>query len=200
WAAQIIALGSLIGLTTVIMVLLMGLARVVLAMSRDGLLPRALSVTSATRATPARLQIICGALVALVAGFTKVDLLEELINIGTLSAFVMVSIGVIVLRRKRPDLTPAYRVPGGPVIPVASALLCFYLMLNLKVESWIFFAIWLAIGFAIYFAYGRTHAVLGKPGYEAPAMGSVDNPASADNAHHGADVDRSAATPRRAAE
>jgi APA family basic amino acid/polyamine antiporter len=160
WAAQIIAVGSLVGLTTVIMVLLMGLSRVVLAMSRDGLLPRALSVTSDKRSTPARLQILCGVLVALVAGFTKVDLLEELINIGTLSAFIVVSLGVVFLRKKRPDLKPAYRVPGGSVIPIVSALLCFYLMLNLKVESWVFFAIWLLIGFAIYFAYGRSHSVL----------------------------------------
>ena len=105
-AAKVIAFGSLVGLTTVIMVLLMGLSRVVLAMSRDGLLPRSLSKTSATRSTPVRLQIICGAGVALVAGLTNVDLLEEMINIGTLSAFVMVSLGILVLRKKRPDLKP----------------------------------------------------------------------------------------------
>jgi amino acid transporter len=114
----VIAFGSLVGLTTVIMVLLMGLARVVLAMSRDGLLPRSLSKTSEKRSTPARLQIICGAAVALVAGLTNVDLLEEMINIGTLSAFVMVSLGILVLRKKRPDLKPAFRVPFGKVLPV----------------------------------------------------------------------------------
>ena len=116
-AAKVIAFGSLVGLTTVIMVLLMGLSRVVLAMSRDGLLPRSLSKTSAARSTPARLQIICGAGVALVAGLTNVDLLEEMINIGTLSAFVMVSLGILVLRKKRPDLKPAFRVPFGKVAP-----------------------------------------------------------------------------------
>ncbi|MCB4208828.1 APC family permease [Arthrobacter sp. UM1] len=169
WAAQIIAIGSLVGLTTVIMVLLLGFARVVMAMSRDGLLPRSLSVTSETRATPARVQIICGVIVALVAGFTQVDRLEELINIGTLSAFIMVSLGVLILRRRRPDLKAAYRVPGGPVIPVVSALLCFYLMLNLKVESWVFFAGWLVIGFLIYFAYGMRNSVLAK-GKEASGV------------------------------
>ncbi len=78
-----------------------------------------------------RLQLICGAAVALLAGLTKVEILEEMINIGTLSAFVLVSIGVVMLRRKRPDLQRAYRVPFSPVLPVVSALLCLYLMLNL---------------------------------------------------------------------
>lgn len=161
-AAKIIAFGSLVGLTTVIMVLLMGLSRVVLAMSRDGLLPRSLSKTSEKRSTPARLQIICGAAVALVAGVTKVDLLEEMINIGTLSAFVMVSLGILVLRKKRPDLKPAFRVPFGKVLPWVSAILCLYLMTNLAVETWIFFAIWLVIGMAIYFAYGQRHSRLNE--------------------------------------
>nr|WP_254456117.1 amino acid permease [Paeniglutamicibacter quisquiliarum] len=161
-AASVIAVGSLIGLTTVVMVLLMGLSRVVLAMSRDGLLPHGLSKTSAKRSTPVRIQVICGTLVALAAGFTRVDVLEEMINIGTLSAFVMVSLGIIVLRRKRPDLKPAFRVPFGPVIPVVSALLCTYLMLNLAVETWIYFVLWLIVGVVIYFAYGRKHSRLNE--------------------------------------
>jgi basic amino acid/polyamine antiporter, APA family len=97
-----------------------------------------------------------------VAGLTNVDLLEEMINIGTLSAFVVVSLGILVLRKKRPDLKPAFRVPFGKVLPVVSALLCLYLMTNLAVETWIFFAIWLAIGLAIYFAYGQRHSRLNE--------------------------------------
>ena len=168
WAAQVISVGILIGLTTVIMVLLMGLSRVLLAMSRDGLLPRWLSVTSATRKTPVRLQLICGVAVALLAGFTRVEILEEMINIGTLSAFVLVSIGVVVLRRTRPDLPRAYRVPFSPVLPIVSALLCFYLMLNLTTLTWVRFAVWLVIGVAIYFAYGRRHS---RVGMRAQAQG-----------------------------
>ncbi|WP_041685120.1 APC family permease [Renibacterium salmoninarum] len=162
WAVVVIALGSLIGLTTVIMVLLMGLARVSMAMSRDGLLPRALSRTSEKRSTPARTQIICGAIVAALAGFTPIELLGEMINIGTLSAFVMVSLGIIVLRRKRPDLKPAFRVPLGPVIPIISAVLCIYLMFNLATETWIFFGIWVVIGLVIYFSYGQWNSRLGR--------------------------------------
>ncbi|WP_336712179.1 APC family permease [Arthrobacter sp. USHLN218] len=163
WAAQVISIGILIGLTTVIMVLLLGLARVVFAMSRDGLLPRWLSHTTERRRTPARVQIVAGALVALVAGFTNVDVLEEMINIGTLSAFVLVSIGIVVLRKKRPDLPRAFRVPLSPVIPIMSAVLCFWLMLNLTTLTWVRFAIWLAIGLVIYFLYGRQHSRLNHP-------------------------------------
>lgn len=161
WAAQLISVGILIGLTTVIMVLLMGMSRVLLAMSRDGLLPRWLSVTSESRKTPVRLQLICGVVVGLMAGLTRVEILEEMINIGTLSAFVLVSIGVMVLRRTRPDLKRGYRVPFSPLLPVASTLLCLYLMLNLTTLTWVRFVVWLVVGIVIYFAYGRRHARVG---------------------------------------
>jgi APA family basic amino acid/polyamine antiporter len=163
WAAQVISVGILIGLTTVIMVLLLGLARVVFAMSRDGLLPRWLSHTTERSRTPARVQIVSGVLVALLAGFTNVDVLEEMINIGTLSAFVLVSIGVVVLRKKRPDLPRAFRVPASPVVPILAAVLCFWLMLNLTTLTWLRFAIWLVVGLVIYFAYGRQHSRLNHP-------------------------------------
>ncbi|HSP75395.1 MAG TPA: amino acid permease, partial [Cryobacterium sp.] len=161
WAAQVISVGILVGLTTVIMVLLLGLSRVLFAMSRDGLLPRGLSVTSSKRGTPARVQIISGAAVALIAGFTDVGVLEEMINIGTLSAFVLVSIAVVVLRKKRPDLPRAFKVPFSPYLPILSAVLCFWLMLNLTTLTWVRFAVWLAIGVAVYFLYGRRHSVVG---------------------------------------
>ena len=162
WAAQVISIGILAGLTTVIMVLLLGLARVVFAMSRDGLLPRSLSVTSEKRKTPVRVQLIVGALVALIAGLTDVGILEEMINIGTLSAFVLVSIAVIVLRKKYPKLPRAFRVPWSPFLPILSAVLCVWLMLNLTTLTWVRFLVWLALGFIIYFAYSRRHSIVGK--------------------------------------
>jgi len=163
WAAQVISVGILIGLTTVIMVLLLGLARVVFAMSRDGLLPRWLSHTTEHHKTPARVQIVAGVLVAVLAGFTNVDVLEEMINIGTLSAFVLVSVGIVVLRKKRPDLPRSFRVPGSPVVPILAAVLCFWLMLNLTTLTWVRFAIWLVVGLVIYFAYSRQHSRLNHP-------------------------------------
>ena len=162
WAAGIIAIGSLIGLTTVVMVLLLGLSRIVFSMSRDGLLPRWFSKTNPKTQTPVRVQVVAGVVVALLAGFTAVDKLEGMINIGTLSAFVLVSIGIIVLRKSRPDAPRAFRVPWSPVIPILSAVLCFWLMLNLEVETWLRFVVWLVIGFAIYFGYSRRNSRVGK--------------------------------------
>jgi len=162
WAAGIIAIGSLIGLTTVVMVLLLGLSRIVFSMSRDGLLPRWFSKTNPKTQTPVRVQVVAGVVVALLAGFTAVDKLEGMINIGTLSAFVLVSIGIVVLRRTRPDAPRAFRVPWSPILPIVSAVLCFWLMLNLEVETWLRFVIWLVIGFAIYFGYSRRNSRVGQ--------------------------------------
>ena len=160
WAAGIISVGILIGLTTVILVLLLGVTRIVFALSRDGLLPRWLSKTNEKTKTPARLQIILGVIVALIAGLVPVGVLEEMINIGTLSAFVLVSFGVPVLRRRRPELHRGFRVPWNPVLPIISGLVCLWLMMNLTVETWLRFVVWLVIGLAIYFGYGYWHSRL----------------------------------------
>lgn len=164
WASAVISLGALAGLTTVIMILLLGLSRIVFALSRDGLLPRWLSKTTERTKTPARIQIIGGLVVALVAAFTDVGLLEEMINIGTLSAFVLVSIGVVILRRTRPDLPRGFRVPWSPVLPILSAVLCLWLMFNLTTLTWVRFLAWLVIGVVIYLLYGRRRSRLGQQG------------------------------------
>lgn len=161
WAAQVISIGVLAGMTTVVMVLLMGSSRVLLALCRDGLLPRSWGVTSVKRKTPVRLQIAVGVVVALLAGFAHVEALEEMINIGTLSAFVMVSIGVLVLRKKNPRGT-GYRVPFSPVLPIVSAVLCIYLMMNLTNLTWVRFLAWMVLGGVIYFFYGMRHSRLAK--------------------------------------
>ncbi|WP_455555691.1 amino acid permease [Comamonas sp.] len=161
WAAQIISIGVLAGMTTVVMVLLMGSARVLLALCRDGLLPRSWGVTSQTRKTPVRLQVAVGIVVALLAGFTNVEALEEMINIGTLSAFVLVSIGVLVLRKKHLQ-GKGYRVPMAPVLPLLSAVLCVYLMMNLTTLTWARFLVWMALGTTIYCFYGMRHSRLAK--------------------------------------
>jgi basic amino acid/polyamine antiporter, APA family len=161
WAATLIAVGALAGLTTVVMVLLLGQIRVAFAMSRDGLLPKWLSHTGA-HGTPYRVSVIIGALVAVVATFFPIGALEEMVNIGTLFAFVLVSIGVVILRRRRPDLPRGFRTPLVPYVPILAVLACLWLMINLSVETWLRFVIWMAIGIVVYFAYGRSHSVLGR--------------------------------------
>lgn len=160
WAAKIISFAIMLGLATVVMVLLLGLTRVIFAISRDGLLPRGISKTS-KRGTPARLQIACGIVVAIIAACFPVDVLSDMVNIGTLSAFTLVAIAIPVMRKKRPDLKRSFRMPGNPWVPVLIALANLYLMLNLTVLTWIRFLVWLVVGFIIYFSYGYNHARLG---------------------------------------
>ncbi|MGV9819604.1 amino acid permease [Nocardia xishanensis] len=161
WAKNIISIGALAGLTTVVMVMYLGQTRVLFAMARDGLLPRRLAHTGA-KGTPVRLTAIVGVACALLAGFVDFGTLEEMVNIGTLFAFVLVSLGVLVLRRTRPDLPRGFRVPLVPFIPILGVLSCLWLMLNLSVETWLRFLVWMAIGLVIYFAYSRRNSQLGK--------------------------------------
>ncbi len=159
WAAKVISIGALAGLTTVVIVLMLGQTRVLFAMSRDGLLPRRLAVTG-SHGTPVRITLIVGVLVAIAASVFPMGRLEEMVNIGTLFAFVLVSAGVIVLRRTRPDLPRGFRAPWVPVLPIAAILACLWLMLNLTGLTWIRFLAWMAIGVLVYAVYGRRHSVL----------------------------------------
>jgi APA family basic amino acid/polyamine antiporter len=162
WAANVIAIGALAGLTTVVLVLLLGQSRIIFAMSRDGLLPRGMSTVSAKSGTPARITVGVGVVVAIIAGFSEISVLEEMVNVGTLFAFVLVSIGVIVLRRTRPDLERSFKVPLMPVLPILSVLACLWLMINLTAITWLRFLVWMVIGVAVYFLYGRKHSMVGR--------------------------------------
>lgn len=159
WAAKVISVGALAGLTTVVIVLMLGQTRVLFAMSRDGLMPRQLAKTG-PHGTPVRTTLIVGLVVALAASVFPIGKLEEMVNIGTLFAFVLVSAGVLVLRRTRPELPRGFRAPWVPVLPIAAILACAWLMLNLTGLTWIRFLIWMAIGVVIYFLYGRRHSIL----------------------------------------
>ncbi|MFN8073457.1 MAG: amino acid permease [Mycobacterium sp.] len=161
WAAKIISIGALAGLTTVVMVLVLGLSRVMFAMARDGLLPRGLAMTN-ERDAPVRITLVVGLLIAVAATAFPMSKLEEMVNVGTLFAFVLVSAGVIILRRTRPDLSRGFRAPFVPALPVLSILACLWLMLNLTALTWIRFVVWMAVGIAVYAFYGYRHSVLGR--------------------------------------
>ncbi|MEV2210338.1 amino acid permease [Streptomyces sp. NPDC050997] len=161
WFAGFISFGAAVGLTTVCMILLLGQTRVFFAMSRDGLLPRFFSHVHPRFKTPHRPTILLGVIIAILAGFTSLSELAELVNIGTLFAFIVVAVGVIILRNTRPDLPRSFRTPLVPVLPILSVLASLWLMINLPAETWLRFGIWMAVGFVVYFLYGRGHSRLG---------------------------------------
>ncbi|ORB87741.1 amino acid permease [Mycobacterium kansasii] len=161
WASGIISVGALAGLTTVVMVLMLGQCRVLFAMARDGLLPRQLAKTG-PRGTPVRITVLVAVVVAATASIFPITKLEEMVNVGTLFAFVLVSGGVIILRKKRPDLERGFRAPWVPWLPIASLCACLWLMVNLTALTWIRFGIWLVLGTAIYVGYGHRHSVHGN--------------------------------------
>ncbi|RYB91825.1 amino acid permease [Nocardioides oleivorans] len=160
--ATLISAGAVAGLTTVVMTLMIGAVRVFFAMSRDGLMPTAFAHVSPKTGTPVRITLAIGLVVALVASLTPIGKLEEMVNIGTLSAFALVSIAVPILRKNRPDLERSFRVPFSPWLPWLSAAICVFLMLNLTAETWLRFLVWMALGFAIYFGYGYRHSRVGQ--------------------------------------
>src|ERR687893_637549 len=162
-AAQlIVSLAILIGLTVVVMILILGQSRVAFAMSRDNLLPRWFSRVHRSFRTPYRITIITGVVSAILAWFLPLTTLGELVNIGTLFAFVLVSIGVLVLRRTQPDLPRAFRTPGVPFVPILAALLCLFVMGFLTIGTWLRFLAWMGLGLIVYFAYSRSHSRLGR--------------------------------------
>jgi APA family basic amino acid/polyamine antiporter len=160
--ATLVAAGAVAGLTTVVMTLLIGAARVIFAMSRDGLLPEHFGRVNHKTGTPIRISVTIGLAVALVAAATPIGKLEEMVNIGTLSAFFLVSLAVPVLRSRRPDLPRSFRVPWSPFVPVLAAVICLYLMLNLSVETWLRFLVWMLLGFVLYFAFGFHNSRVGR--------------------------------------
>ncbi|MGY1741747.1 MULTISPECIES: amino acid permease [unclassified Blastococcus] len=176
--SSVISVGALAGLTSVVMILMLGQSRVLFAMSRDHLLPPALARVHPRFGTPYKITIGVGVFVAVLAAVVPLEELASLVNIGTLFAFALVSVAVIVLRRTRPDLPRSFRVPLVPLLPIVSVLASGWLMLNLPGETWLRFAIWMALGFVLYFAYGRRHSRLaGQQGLAAADRAAADRAA-----------------------
>ncbi|WP_432563438.1 amino acid permease [Kineococcus sp. SYSU DK003] len=160
--ATLISVGTVAGLLTVMMILMLGQNRVLFAMSRDRLIPAWFSKVNERSGVPTRITAVTGVVVAVVAAVTPISELAEMVNIGTLFAFVLVSIGVVVLRRTRPDLPRAFRMPWVPVLPILSAVAALVLMGFLPAISWIRLGIWMAVGVLVYLAYGYRHSRLAK--------------------------------------
>jgi basic amino acid/polyamine antiporter, APA family len=148
------------GLTTVMLVLYYGLTRIIFAMARDGLLPTFFADVNERTHTPIRVIILCGILMALLAGFVPLGDLAELVNIGTLAAFVMVCLGVVILRKAHPDMHRPFKTPLSPLLPLLGMLSCAALTAFLPAITWVRFVAWLLIGLVIYFGYSMRNSKL----------------------------------------
>jgi len=160
WAKGMVATGAIFGITTVMLVLYYALTRVVLAMSRDGLLPSGMAAVHPVRQTPVRLILGSGLVIAFIAGFFPIGKVAELVNLGTLGAFFLVCLSVIILRRTRPELKRPFKTPLVPLIPILGMGFCAWLMASLPAATWIAFTLWMALGLATYFLYSRQRSTL----------------------------------------
>ena len=154
----LVSVGAICGITSVIIVLLYGQTRIFYAMSRDGLLPGIFRQIHPVYRTPVKVTILVGTLTAILAGFLPLTTITELVNIGTLAAFIIVSLGVIVLRYTQPSLPRPFRCPLVPLVPVLCILSCGLLILALPLVTHLRFVLWLAVGLVIYILYSRHHS------------------------------------------
>jgi len=163
WAKFLLALAGVAGITSVMLVLMLSLPRVLLAMSRDGMLPASFFGAIHERfRTPYKSTILTGAFVCLMAAFLPINILLNLVNMGTLMAFAIVCAAVWIMRRTNPEIPRPFRAPFVPLVPILGILSCLLLMFSLPSENWLRLIIWLAIGLVIYFSYSRKHSVMAR--------------------------------------
>lgn len=160
WLRPVVKIGAIAGLSSVILVMMMGQPRIFYTMSRDGLLPAVFGRVHPRFQTPWLATILTGSAAVLFAGLLPIGLLGELVSIGTLLAFVIVCAGVLVLRYTDPGIPRPFRTPLVPLVPLAGILACGYLMIGLPVDTWARLVVWMVLGFVIYFVYGRKHSVV----------------------------------------
>ena len=176
WPAVVLAAGAVISIFSVTLVTLFGQTRILYAIGRDGLLPRAFARVDPRTHTPVFSTVVVAIAVALLAGFIPLSSLWDLVSMGTLVAFIVVSVGVIVLRRTRPDLPRAFRVPGYPVTPVLSILACVYLITGLGWSTYAWFGAWVAVVLAFYLLWGRRHSLLARGERDTDAAAAAASP------------------------
>jgi APA family basic amino acid/polyamine antiporter len=160
WLSPVIKIAALFGLFSTMLVQLLGQTRIFYSMSRDGLLPGIFAVVHPRFRTPHLSTILIGVVISLIAGLTPIAVLGQLVSIGTLLAFVLVSLGVIILRRTAPDAPRPFRTPWVPAVPILGALICLAQMVGLPLATWERLVIWLAIGLVVYFGYSRRSSLL----------------------------------------
>ena len=160
WLAFIVSLGAILGMTTVILVQLYGQSRICYSMSRDGLFPKFFGDVNPKYKTPFKGTWFFGILTAIAGGFINLNILSELVNIGTLTAFILVSGGVMAMRKTHPEIHRGFRAPGVPFTPIIAIIFCITLIIGLNWETWMRFIVWFAIGMVLYFTYGRKHSLL----------------------------------------
>jgi APA family basic amino acid/polyamine antiporter len=173
WVAALISVGALAGLTSVLLVTLYGQSRIFFAMARDGLLPPIFEWVHPRLQTPLWDSIIIGILVAAAGALLPIGVVAEMANIGTLSAFTAVSVSLLILRKKRPDLPRPFRIPWVPWFPILSIGASVYLAANLPTVTWIRFAAWIILGLVLYFLYGRKHSLLAVSREKTAPRGEV---------------------------
>lgn len=176
WASTVLAVGAVISIFSVTLVVMYGQTRILFAMGRDGLLPSMFAKVNPRTMTPVNNTIVVAAVTGTLAGLVPLDYLWDLVSIGTLVAFIVVSIGVIILRVRQPDLPRAFKVPGYPVTPILSVLACLFVLYGLPHITWLWFGIWVTIVLAFYLVWSRHHSALndGGDGYPGAAAGEDD--------------------------
>ena len=162
WLRPVIKIGAIAGMSSVILVLLTGMPRILYTMSLDGLLPSFMGRVHKKYRTPHITTIIVGSIVAVIAGLFPIDLIAEMVSIGTLLAFAMVCVSIVILRVKRPDMHRPFKTPMVWFVAVTGFLGCIYLMTSLPVSTWVRLGVWTLIGIAIYLFYGFRHSKLNK--------------------------------------
>jgi APA family basic amino acid/polyamine antiporter len=161
WPGSLLAAGAIISIFSVTLVTIYGQTRILFAIGRDGMLPKLFRTVNPRTRTPVNNTIIVAIAVAILAGFLPINFLAEMTSIGTLVAFLVVSIGVILLRRTAPDLPRGFKVPGYPVVPILSILGCIWIIVGLRVVTILVFLVWVAVVLAWYYSYGIRHSRLG---------------------------------------